>query len=65
MTFTLKPNRENRYWIKKNREKNALDAKTTALNRWTTEGGLVADEKKADTRKRPLVYRKHKRDTTA
>ncbi len=60
MAFTIKPNRENMQWIKKNIEKDALKVKDAALDRWTTEGGFVADDTKAKMKKRVFLYRTHK-----
>ena len=47
-------------WIKRNTEKDAQKGENAALDRWTTEGGSVADETNARVKKRALVYREHK-----
>ena len=60
MAFTIKPNRGNMQRIKKNIEKDALNARDAALDRWTTEGGFIADETKTQMKKRVFVYRIHK-----
>ena len=60
MSFTVKPTRKNVQWIKKNIEKDARKVENAALDRWTAEGGFVADETKVKLKKKVLVYRKHR-----
>jgi hypothetical protein len=60
MAFTIRPNRLNMQWIKRNTEKAARKGEKAALDRWTTEGGYVVDETNAKMKQRVFVYRRHK-----
>jgi hypothetical protein len=59
MAFTIKPNRKNMGWIKRNAAKNAQKIMNAALNRWATEGGAVATNPKAKRKKKVFVHPEH------
>jgi hypothetical protein len=60
MAFTIKPNRQNTQWIKRNSEKNARKGENAALESWTAEGSSATDETNARMGKKVSVNRQYK-----